>query len=312
MLRAIVRKHGVALTAVLTVLVFLGLFLYADAGDLVTALRRVPLRTFGVVIGITTVGYGFRFAKWHLYLRTVGIDLSVRLSALTFFSGLMMVVTPGKAGELWKAWYLSEHAEIPVNQTASVVGAERLTDLIGLGAMALTGVYVFQRSSTILVGLFVVIMSGILLLQWRWFCLTVLDYVRQLPVLGRFADTFADFYESTYALFRPQPLIAATVLSVLAWGLEGVALWYILSGFDPAASPVSGIFVFGLGSIIGALSFLPGGLGAAEASMVGLLQTFGYPDVVAVAVTIIIRVGTLWYAAILGTTIYLTSLAHRQ
>jgi uncharacterized protein (TIRG00374 family) len=78
----------------------------------------------------------------------------------------------------------------------------------------------------------------------------------------------------------------------------------VLSGFSSEATLLAALFVFGLGSVVGATSLLPGGLAAAEASMVGILVILGYTQTIAVSATVIIRVGTLWYGAILGTCVF--------
>lgn len=303
-LRGWLADHGTTATAVFALVVFGGLLAVGDGTALLRALERVPPRTFLGVIGLTTVGYGFRFLKWHYYLRRLGVDVSRRLSSLSFFSGLMMVVTPGKAGELWKAWFLRDEAGASTSLTASAVGAERLTDVIALAVLAATGVVVLGRSSVFLVGVGGVLVGGILLVQWQSLCLGLLDRLAAFPVVGSVAEQLEEFYRGTYDLLRAWPLTVATVLSVAAWGLEGVALWLVLSTFSPEATLVTGLFVFGLGSVVGAVSLLPGGLGAAEASMVGLLLGFGYTEPVAVAATLVVRLGTLWYAAALGTTVF--------
>ncbi|WP_436343908.1 lysylphosphatidylglycerol synthase transmembrane domain-containing protein [Natronorubrum sp. FCH18a] len=309
--RRVVRDHGIWLTALLSVVVFLGLAVYADVGDVTTALVTVEWGTFGAVVGLTTVGYGFRFAKWHYYLRRLEVDVPLDASAITFFSGLMMVVTPGKAGEVWKAWFLRDTHGVSASKTTSVVGAERVTDLVALSAMAALGLLVYSRSSLPIVVVLGAIAAGIVLLQWRRACLAILGRLESVPVLGEYATELERFYESAYRLFQIRPLVVSTLLSLAAWGLEGVALWLVLEGFGVEATLVIGLFVFGLGSVVGAVSMLPGGLAAAEASMVGLLITFGYPEAVAAAATIVIRVGTLWYAAALGTAVFLAYKATR-
>jgi len=214
-------------------------------------------------------------------------------------------VTPGKAGELWKAWFMRDLEDVPVSQVSSVVGAERITDLIALSAMAFSGLVVFGRSFVALVAVALVFVVGILLLQWRTFCLGVLERLEALPVVDSYAEDIERFYESTYTLFQLRPLVLSTVLSLVAWGLEGIALWLVLDGFGVSSTIATGMFVFGLGSVIGAVSLLPGGLGAAEASMASLLVSLGYARSIAVSTTLIIRVGTLWYAALLGTVVFL-------
>lgn len=302
----VVRTHGLWVTALLTVGVFFGLFLFGDAPAVVNALDSLELWRIGAVFGLVTVSYGIRFLKWEYYLRELGIDVPLRTSLLVFVSGLMMVITPGKAGEVWKAWFLRNEQGTPVNATAPVVGAERVTDLLALAAFAFLGVVLYRQSSMALFGVTVVFLGGVALLQWRSLCLRILTLFEVIPLIGSYADEIRKFYESTYTLFRPRPLSVALVISLIAWGIEGIALWIVLNGFVTDASILLALFVFGLGSVVGAASLLPGGLGAAEASMVGMLVVFEYSRAIAVSSTLVIRVGTLWYGAVLGTVVFVT------
>ena len=298
--RRFLGEHGLWLSAALTVGVFVALIVYADAGQVRRAFATFDWRALIAVFALATAGYAVRFLKWEFYLRELGVTVPLRTSAIVFLSGLMMVVTPGKAGEVWKAWFLRDQSGVPVSKTTSVVGAERATDLLALGGLAAVGLGVYSRSSTVLMAMGAAFVLGLGLLQWRSGCRRLLARCESLPVIGQYAADIERFYESTYALFRLRPLVAATVLSVIAWGFEGIALWMALLGFGVEADPLVGLFVFSLGSIVGAVSLLPGGLGAAEASMLGLLLTFGYTEAVAAGATIVVRVGTLWYAAALG------------
>jgi uncharacterized protein (TIRG00374 family) len=300
----LVRDHGLWLTAVLSVTVFLALFLLGDAGAVADAIAEVDVATLAAIFGLVTLGYVVRFAKWAYYLRELGIDIPFRSSALTFFSGLMLVVTPGKVGEVWKAWFLRDIEGIEVSRTTAVVGAERVTDLLALTGLASLGVLLYDRSAALLGVVVLGFLGGLALLQWRSACLALIDRARAIPVISEYAGDIESFYEGSYALFRPRPLATATAISLVAWGLEGVALWLVLDGLADAASVVVGLFIFGLGSVVGAVSLLPGGLAATEASMVGALLALGFSGSVAAAATLVIRVGTLWYGALLGVAVF--------
>jgi uncharacterized protein (TIRG00374 family) len=54
------------------------------------------------------------------------------------------------------------------------------------------------------------------------------------------------------------------------------------------------------GAVTGALSMLPGGIGAAEGSMTSLLLLIQVPKALATTATIIIRICTIWFAVLLG------------
>ena len=60
------------------------------------------------------------------------------------------------------------------------------------------------------------------------------------------------------------------------------------------------IFVYAISMLAGALSFLPGGLGGAEAIMISLLVLKGMAMPAAIAATVFIRLATLWFAVLIG------------
>jgi len=87
---------------------------------------------------------------------------------------------------------------------------------------------------------------------------------------------------------------------VIAWTAEAVALYCLLHmlGFD--VSLLSAIFIYGFSLVIGGITLLPGGLGGAEVTMLQLLILNDVTASAAVAVTIVIRLTTLWFSVFLG------------
>ena len=65
-------------------------------------------------------------------LRCLDIALPGTLSLRVFVAGFTMAISPGKLGEVLKAVLVRDLVGTPVTQTASVVMAERLTDVAGL------------------------------------------------------------------------------------------------------------------------------------------------------------------------------------
>jgi uncharacterized protein (TIRG00374 family) len=60
------------------------------------------------------------------------------------------------------------------------------------------------------------------------------------------------------------------------------------------------LFIYAFSMLVGAISFLPGGLGGTEATMVALLMLNKIAQPQAVAATVLIRLATLWFAVALG------------
>lgn len=285
--------------------VIVALLFVADLQQLRDQLDSFPaLLVPGIVIA-TLFNYALRFVKWHYYLRLVGVqDLSHLESARIFVSGFPLAVTPGKVGEAMKAVWLRNATGIPVARGVPVVLAERVSDGLAMLVLSAAGILAFPRYlPAFLVGLGF-LGALIIILQTRRLAVWLLDVSERIPLLHRFTHDLRDFYQSAYRLFRPLPNLVAVSLGVVAWSGEGLATYLVLVGLGvPPGTQTFGlaVFVLALSTIVGALSALPGGLGAAEVSMAGMFTfVLAMSPAQAAAATLLVRLATLWLAVTLG------------
>jgi uncharacterized protein (TIRG00374 family) len=289
---------------VLGLVVTLVLSIYADLDALIDAFQQFELWLLPMVLGLTLSNQCLRFLKWEYLLSEVEIDLPLSTSFSIFGSGLIMIMTPGKLGEAWKSWLIRDEQGTPISTTMPVIVAERVTDLLGVVSISLLGVIAFGRSPVVLILLALLLISGILLLQYERACYWFLDRLDQLPIISRKTDAFRNLYENSRTLLRLRPLGVTTILSICSWGLECVGMWLVLKGFGVDVSLIAAAFVFAVASILGAISLLPGGLGVTEGSMIGLLLVFEVGRAQAVSATLVIRAATLWFVAGLALAVY--------
>jgi uncharacterized protein (TIRG00374 family) len=99
--------------------------------------------------------------------------------------------------------------------------------------------------------------------------------------------------------------MGVTSLSVVAWSAEALAFHWILNWMGADIELTFAVFVYALAMLAGAISFMPGGLGGAEAVMVGLLVWKGMSSADAIAATVLIRLATLWFAVAIGAVMLL-------
>lgn len=286
-------------------LVYLALTLYADASKLADALANWDWRWLPLTLGAVLVNYGVRFVRWHYYLRVIGIHHVPALpSLLIFLAGFALTMVPGKLGELLKSVLLKAHYDVPISHSASIVAAERLTDVIGMGLLAAIGSSIFPLGLPALVVTLSALVAIVAVMQSRALAERLLAVFARVPVVGRFAQLARNLYESAYLLLRLQPLGGAVALAFVAWLGECVALFLILRGFGLDATLerlLAAIFIYASASLFGAATFTPGGLGTTEASMTSLLQLLVNASApVATAATLLVRVCTLWFAIGLG------------
>ena len=218
-----------------------------------------------------------------------------------------MSVTPGKIGELFKCLMLKREVGSPYARSVPVVVNERLTDLVAVILLAALGVARYPAGRLV----FVVGLAGtvavivVLALSPRFAerlggALAAVSAARRSPTAR--PATAATFT----ALLRARHFAFGTLLGVVAWFCECVAFWLVFPGLGwEGMSLFTATFVYAVATLAGAVTFLPGGLGATEASMAAMLTgLFAVPRAIAVAATLIIRACTLWFAVVVGVVAY--------
>lgn len=284
------------LLALLTLLVLVGLASYGSFPDMGRQLASFSMTHLMAALALAVLNYLLRFLRWAFYLRVLHIRVPFGLSALVFLSGLAMSVTPGKVGELLKSYLLRDRARIPVATSAPVVLMERLTDLVSVVLLALTGMALLPLP-VVLVLVAVLLLGG----GGMWVVASRRgDRLFRLPYLRRWDRAIQASREGLRALTRPQVVLVAVALGTLAWLSEGVALWVIVQGLDAEIALPRALPIYAAATLVGAISALPGGLVGTEGSMVVLLQQAGVTRAGASAGTLLVRLVTLWFAVVIG------------
>src|SRR5690606_27672852 len=121
-----------AVACVLGALTFAGLSAYGDMSAVVHDLRDFDYRYLAGALILSMGNFLMRAGRWQFYLRHVGIRIPLGESVLVFLAGMVMTITPGKMGELFKSFLLKWTRDTPLAESSAIVVAERVTDLIAL------------------------------------------------------------------------------------------------------------------------------------------------------------------------------------
>lgn len=300
-MNSLVRR--VLLVTLLGVVVY-GLFVvYTGLNQIGTSLARFHGSAFALAIGLACGNYLLRFGKWQYYLSRLGIrGIPLLDSLLVYLTGFVLTITPGKVGEVFKSAVLAKTHGIPIERTAPIVVADRLTDAIGvvlliaLGSSSFDGGLVWAIAGTAAVTL------GLLFILWQppalWLC-AMLEARG-----GRFAGLVPKLraaLSSLRVVAGPSALLVPTLLSVVAWGAEGVSLYVLLVGFEQTVPLPLAVFFYATATLAGALVPIPGGLGLVEGMLrEALLHLGGVEQGAATAAMILVRLATLWWAVVVG------------
>lgn len=297
---------GIAVVAAITLL--------GDGPALLHTLARFEWDLLPLIVLLTLGNYLLRFLKWQLFLRWLDIGpIERRTSFGIFLSGLSMAITPGKVGEFLKSYLLRRVTGTPVSVSAPIILAERVSDGLAMLLLAAIGLAAVHYGWPLLVALAIIAAICLTLLRQRALMFRLFERLERIRLLSRRMHQLHALYESTYLLFQPRNLLGATAIGVVSWWGECVAFFLILLGLGFPASVhllLTATFILATATLIGTISLLPGGLGAADASVAGLLlllvknsqgiQGRLMNHDLAAAATLLIRFCTLWFGVLLG------------
>jgi uncharacterized protein (TIRG00374 family) len=179
--------------------------------------------------------------------------------------------------------------------------------MLGLTA---TGLILYRVGWEVLIILLIASLACVILIQNRSLALRLLSFGERLPVVSRIAHLIRAFYESAYTLLQWRSLLLAIANGVVSWTGECAALYFVYVGLGMQGNLdlfLKSTFILAASSLIGSATGIPGGLGSADGSMLGLSRLLVSSSApLGGAATLLIRLCTLWFGLLLGVIALLT------
>ncbi len=281
--------------------VYLTLAVFSDLDKLAAALDSFDYALIPAILGLVALSYVVRFLRWTYYLRVLKVSVPMGINAAIFTSGLSMTISPGKLGEVLKSVFVRRVTGAPIARTAPAVVAERATDGTGMVLWGFLGAFALNSPPWTMLVFLVLAAFGIAVLRSKRLSLAAERILSKLPLLNRLAPHLGDFHGASNELLATRPLLVGTAISFLSWGLECAGVYLCAVGLGADRPFLLIVFVFAVSSLLGVLSMLPGGIGAVEAGLYGQFVTVANLSTgLAGALTLVIRLATLWFATLLG------------
>ncbi|WP_243412524.1 lysylphosphatidylglycerol synthase transmembrane domain-containing protein [Stenotrophomonas maltophilia] len=298
--RPIRRGRALAWLTLVAGIYLLGLWYVDRDKQILTRLQALALPLCGCV-ALVLASYGFRHLRWHMLLRAQGQPTGWRAGLLAYLAGFAFTASPGKAGELLRIRYFSRLG-VPAQVTLTTFIYERALDLLVITALSLGAAHLIP-----LFGVLATVVLCLVLALWLVACLSplqraaiaVIDRLPGQPV-RRLARFLVAGTTSLRPLLRPGLTAASTACGLAAWLLTSAAFAWLCYALGIVLPWQYALAIYPLAMLIGALSFVPGGVGTTEAAIVLMLAASGADLDTALAAAIGIRLASLWLAVAVG------------
>lgn len=278
-----------AALAALLVAAYAGLILWARGPEVLARARTLPGGALVAALAFSSAAFALRAMRWRLYL------LRLR-EAPPFAVGFASGVASGKMGIVAKSLYLRELWGLPLTALVPATFAERLADTVSVALLLVVGLL---SAPGVDARLALEAAALVALLPFALRSRLVARLARALD--ARFPRRhLASGWEHLRAALHVRALAAPAAVGLAAYLVESLALVAVAGGLGLALAPGEAALLVALADLAGVLSLIPGGVGAAEATLAALLLARGATRADAATLTLLYRAATLWWGSLLS------------
>lgn len=286
--------RSISLAIVAMVVVYVGMGALADLETFGAAVAKLPGSLWVQVVALSLLSYLLRFVRWHQFMAALGYKVPILRNLEIYLAAFALTLTPGKAGETIRSVYLHRYG-VSYPRSIGAFVAERLLDLVALGALASLAVSMFPKQRSWIFAAIACIAIVILLLRSR-----LTSLIGRRAAGSTVVADLASVVDTVRFLISGPRIAMAAPLSLAAWMAQGVSLYLIVQALGYELTVSTLVAIYCLSILVGAASFIPGGLAATETAIVLLLSAIGVDHTDAIISSLISRSLTLWLAVSIG------------
>ena len=240
-----ISKHKDKFVGILISLIFIFLIVWnLDIKQLISTFRIFNYKILFVFVPLYVFSLYLRGYRWKQLLCNVQ-NLSVTDAFLTFTAGnALNSYLPARAGDFWRAYHIGNKLNESKMKILGSVILERIMDGLSVLLILLFAVLTYFKKPWVLN--IVYISSSLFVGSFIFFFIVlksnkiddIFNYLSNLKVLNKFKDVFQNIAQTIKrfmlgfeSLNNPKCFFKAFITSCLAWTIECVLTYLIISGF---------------------------------------------------------------------------------
>ena len=257
---------------------------------------NIPLIFLAFFLSLGTIA--IRVYRWKFLCEKYDTSISWHDASLVSIASLFYAnITPGKIGDLYKAYYMQKRYALKFIDGVSMIFYERFFELMILFLASSAIVFIQLKGTTVIIlELTAIILILLFVFYYKIdYALKMLEkYSSKLPFLKKIP---VDFKIRKLSF---QTIIPVFIITVFSLGLEFVRFWIVALAFGYTLNPILLTIFFCLSIIAGLISQIPLGVGVMEASLGYFLIVLGVASTDAIAIVLTDRMISMYFVLILG------------
>jgi len=270
-------------------IIYIFLLFYFDLQQISKVLEEIDLHYFVLSLGIWGLGLLIRVFRWHLLFQNVSKKILFKHNVLYYLSGLSMVFSPGKVGEIIRLPYIKRDYEIPISKSISVVIAERYYEIVAIITIIGIALFFIDIPKIILIIPALTVIALILVITKKNFCIKLLNRSHKIKFIGKFLPDINETVETLFSFFHTKIFIKSIMTSLAIYLIDAIGFFYLLKSLHVDLDLMLVTAIVHSSFLISSLSMIPGGIGVWEGGFITMLVTNGISNQVAIAASLLFR-----------------------
>ena len=239
--------------------------------------------------------------KWHFLLKNSEVNIPLTKSIAVWFAGVAFEITPGQIGALIKSQILKTSYNIPRTKTVPIVIVEKVYDLIGAILASVIGIIILGME-IYLIAIAISVLAFIFFFMYHKPASELFfNRITKLKFFSKHIENISGFYEIVQKSTNVRAATICILLALAYWFMVSAAAYYTLISFDVnILDYLKVLAIYSTSTLLGAISFIPAGIGITEGSIAGLFTLNGIDVSTALILAVMIRIFTLWYSVSVG------------
>ena len=263
---------------VLSITAYFLFSLWAGWEKVVDAFEQIGPFYILLPLFFSLISYGLRFIRWIYFFHLLEDYLPLKEALRIYIGGYAFSVTPGKTGEALRSVFLKDYG-ISYRHSFGIFLAERFSDVLAVFLLAASGLWHFAAARTVLSLAFIFVATIIIIIQNEKFLRKIADFLfYYLPEkFSKHLQFLLEIVLSFRKCFSFNTLLKGIFLGLLAWGLEALSCYWLLYLLGANIQFFAVLFIYCFALLVGAMTFLPGGLGGTEITLLQFFMLYQVP-----------------------------------
>ena len=278
------------------------IFLFtSDFGIVLEKISNFKINYLPLILFFVSASWIPLIIKWHFLLKNSEVDVPLTKSIAVFFSGVAFEITPGQIGALIKSQILKTSYNIPRTKTVPIVIVEKVYDLIGAILASVIGIIILGME-IYLIAIAISVLAFIFFFMYHKPASELFfNRITKLKFFSKHIENISGFYEIVQKSTNVRAATICILLALAYWFMVSAAAYYTLISFDVnILDYLKVLAIYSTSTLLGAISFIPAGIGITEGSIAGLFTLNGIDVSTALILAVMIRIFTLWYSVSVG------------